>query len=101
MNIIVCMKEAWDPDAPQEAFRINESTKILECGGNVLKVVNPFDEQAIEAALRIKDSLGAKVTILNLGNDLDMVVAKKPLLMGADELVLLEDEALYFIYIIS
>jgi electron transfer flavoprotein beta subunit len=58
-----------------------------------LRVVNPFDEQAVEAALRIKDKTGAKVTVLSLGNNLDRVVVKKPLHMGADELILLEDEA--------
>jgi electron transfer flavoprotein beta subunit len=57
-------------------------------------VVSPFDEQATEAALRIKDKhSGSKITALSLGNKLLRDVIKKPLSMGADELILLEDEA--------
>jgi electron transfer flavoprotein beta subunit len=93
MNIIVCMKEVRDPDASPDAFKIDASTNTLVSLDSVLKVVNPFDEQAIEAALRIKDQTSAKVTVINLGKSLDMVVARKPLLMGADEFILLDDEA--------
>ena len=91
MNIIVCVKEVVDPEAPEEEFSLDADKGMLVPSGKVLTVTNPFDEQAIEAALRIKDKNGAKVTILSLGNALDRVVAKKPLLMGADALVLLED----------
>ncbi len=62
-------------------------------------VVNGFDEIATEAALRIKDSTDAHVTVLSVGDgftDAGGVVAvmKKPLSMGADELVLVKDAAL-------
>jgi electron transfer flavoprotein beta subunit len=93
MNIIVCIKEIPDPEATIESFRIDAANKVLVASSKVLKVVNPFDEQAVEAALRIKDKNGAKVTVLSLGNNLDRVVVKKPLHMGADELILLEDDA--------
>lgn len=93
MNIIVCVKEILDPEAPAEEFRLDAEKWELVASAKVIKVTNPFDEQAVEAALRIKDKnkTGTKVTILTLGNALDRVVVKKPLLMGADELVLLED----------
>jgi electron transfer flavoprotein beta subunit len=93
MNIVVCIKEIFDPEATIESFRLDQTNKVLVGSAKVLKVVNPFDEQAVEAALRIKDKIGAKVTALSLGNNLDRVVVKKPVHMGADELVLLEDEA--------
>ncbi len=93
MNIIVCIKEIADPEAPADSFRLDSEKKILACSPKVLRVINPFDEQAVEAALRIKDTIGAKVTALALGKGLDRVVVKKPLFMGADELILLEDEA--------
>ncbi|MBN1848403.1 MAG: electron transfer flavoprotein subunit beta/FixA family protein [Deltaproteobacteria bacterium] len=92
MNIIVCMKEVRDPDASSDVFKIDMNNNTLVSADNVLKVVNPFDEQAVEAALRIKDKTGAKVIVLNLGHQLDLVVARKPLLMGADEFILLDDE---------
>ncbi|MGD0658586.1 MAG: electron transfer flavoprotein subunit beta/FixA family protein [Syntrophorhabdales bacterium] len=93
MNIVVCIKEIYDPEATIDSFRLDSATRTLVSSAKVLKVVNPFDEQAVEAALRIKDKVGAKVTVLSLGNNLDRVVVKKPLHMGADELILLEDEA--------
>jgi electron transfer flavoprotein beta subunit len=93
MNIIVCIKEIPDPEAAIDSFRLDPANKVLVSSSKVLRVVNPFDEQAVEAALRIKDRIGAKVTVVSLGNNLDRVVVKKPLHMGADELILLEDEA--------
>ncbi len=93
MNIIVCIKQIADPEAPADSFKLDAENKIMACSPKVLKVVNPFDEQAIEAALRIKDKYGAKITAIALGNALDRVVVKKPLFMGADELILLEDPA--------
>ena len=93
MNIIVCVKEVADPEAPADSFRLDSDKKVLEASPKVLKVLNPFDEHAVEAALRIKDKREAHVTIISLGEKMDRVVAKKPLLMGADKLVLLEDEA--------
>lgn len=92
MNIVVCVKEITDPEATAESFTLDSDTNTLKPSGTVAKVLNPFDEQAVEAALRIKDQSGAKVTALCQGNDLDRVVVKKPVFMGADELILLEDE---------
>ncbi len=84
MNIVVCVKEICDPEATIDSYRLDQVQKALVSSSKVLKVVNPFDEQAVEAALRIKDKTGAKVTVLSLGNNLDRVVVKKPLHMCAD-----------------
>jgi electron transfer flavoprotein beta subunit len=56
-------------------------------------VIDPYGEYAVEAALKIKDAGDAKITIITKGNKLLREVVKKPLAMGADELILLEDEA--------
>lgn len=93
MNIIVCIKEIMDPELPAENFKIDPASNMALWPASVSPVINPFDEQAVEAALRIKDSLGAKITVLSLGNKLHREVVKKPLTMGADELILLEDDA--------
>ena len=93
MNMIVCCKQVLDPEAPPASFKIDSaSNKVIPPSG-VPPVISPFDEQAIEAALRIKDKQGGKITVISLGNNLVRDVVKKPLSMGADELVLLEDEA--------
>ncbi len=93
MNMIVCCKQVLDPEAPPASFRIDPATNKVIPPPGVPPVISPFDEQAVEAALRIKDKLGGKITILSLGNNLVRDVVKKPLSMGADELILLEDEA--------
>ena len=61
---------------------------------NQAPVINGFDEQAVEAALRLKEAAGdAHITVLSLGTSFALDVIKKPLAMGADDLVLLEDPA--------
>lgn len=91
MNIIVCVKQVPDPEAPPASFKVDAASNKMTLPPTVKPVVSPFDEQAVEAALRIKDAKGGKITVLSLGNNLVRDVIKKPVAMGADELVLLED----------
>lgn len=91
MNIIVCVKQVIDPEAPPSSFKI-DAAKKAEMRGAPL-VIDPYGEYAVEAALKLKDAGGGKITVLSLGVDLQREVVKKPLAMGADELILLEDEA--------
>ena len=93
MNMIVCVKQVIDPEAPPASFKINPSDNTVVPPPGVPPVISPFDEQAIEAALKIKDAQGGKITAISLGVNLLREVVKKPLSMGADELILLEDEA--------
>ena len=93
MDIIVCVKQVVDPEAPPSTFKIDASTNTVVPPPGVPPVISTFDEYAIEAALRIKEQVGGKVTALSLGANLLRDVVKKPLAMGADELILLEDPA--------
>jgi electron transfer flavoprotein beta subunit len=93
MKMIVCAKQVLDPEAPPASFKVDPNTNKVIPPQGVAPVVSPFDEQAVEAALRIKDKLGGEITVLSLGQNLLRDVVKKPLSMGADELILLEDEA--------
>ena len=93
MNMIVCVKQVPDPEAPPVSFKIDPITNNMISPTGFPPVISPFDEQAVEAALRIKDNNGGKITIISLGINLLRDVVKKPLSMGADELVLLEDPA--------
>jgi electron transfer flavoprotein beta subunit len=93
VNIIVCVKQVIDPEAPPSSFKVDEAGKKVVPPAGVPPVISPFDENAVEAALRIKDVQGGKITVLSMGANLLREVVKKPLSMGADELVLLEDEA--------
>ncbi len=92
-NMVVCCKQVIDPEAPPASFKIDPATNKVVPPPGVPPVISPFDEQAVEAALRIKDKHGGKITVISLGNNLLRDVVKKPLSMGADELILLEDPA--------
>jgi electron transfer flavoprotein beta subunit len=93
MNIIVCCKQVIDPEAPPASFKVDAARKTVTLPPSISPVIDPYAEYAVEAALRIKDAQGGKITALSLGTDLLPDVVKKPLSMGADDLVLLEDEA--------
>jgi electron transfer flavoprotein beta subunit len=93
MNIIVCIKQIIDPEAPSAKFKIDYSKNKVIPPQGLSPVISPFDEQALEAALRIKDTQECKVKAISLGLNLMRNVVKKALSMGADELILLEDEA--------
>lgn len=89
MNIIVCLKQV--PDT--EAVKLNPETNTLIRDG-VENIMNPFDKQALEAALMLKDKEGAKVTVLTMGLPQAADVLKEAIAMGADEGYLLSDRAL-------
>jgi electron transfer flavoprotein beta subunit len=93
MNMIVCIKQVVDPEAPPASFKIDTATNKAVSPPGVQPVISPYDEQAVEAALRIKDAQGGKITVVSLGADLLIDVLRKSLSMGADELILLQDEA--------
>ena len=93
VDMIVCVKQVVDPETPASAFRIDQEAGRAVATPGVPPVVNGFDENAVEAALRVKDAVGGSVTILSLGGEFVMDVMKKPLSMGGDRLVLVQDEA--------
>jgi len=92
MNLIVCAKQVIDPEAPPASFKIDAATNKAILSG-VPPIIDPYGEYAVEASLQIKDARGGKITAISLGTNLLREVVKKPLSMGADELILLEDEA--------
>jgi len=93
VNMIVCCKQVPDPEAPPAVFKVDTAANKMTLPPDVKPVISPFDENAMEAALRIKDKAGGKITVLSLGNNLVRDVIKKPLSVGGDELILLEDAA--------
>jgi electron transfer flavoprotein beta subunit len=91
LQIIVCIKQVPDPEGPVDAFKVDpEAKKIIPIG--IPPVINPFDENALEAAFRIKEAFGAKVTAISMGEKLAQPVLRKALAAGADDLILLVDQ---------
>ncbi len=90
IHIIICAKQVFDPDAPPSAFRVDaDNRKVVPEA--VPPVVNPFDQNALEAALRIKDQHGGKITIVSMGREPSKRVLNQIVATGADDLVLLQD----------
>lgn len=92
MNIIVCVKQIPDPETPASSFRVDEVAKRVVPAQGIPPVVNPYDPQATEAALRLKEAAGGgKVTVISLGPESARDAIKHALAMGADEGILLND----------
>lgn len=95
LRVVVCVKQVPDPDAPASAFTVDEAAKAVVTPPGTPPVVNGFDLHATEAALRVKDAGDdVEVTILAVGSDFVMDVVKRPLSMGANELILVDDDSL-------
>jgi electron transfer flavoprotein beta subunit len=87
------MKQVLDPEIPLSLFRIDPEARLAVAPKATPPVLSPFDENALEAALRIKDATEATVTVISLGKKFVRAVVTSPLAAGADGLVLLQDEA--------
>ncbi len=93
LQIVVTAKQVIDPEMPLSAFKVDRVAKQVSPPPNIPPVVNGFDENAVEAALRIKETQEATITVLSMGGSFSLDVMKKPLSMGADELLLLQDDS--------
>jgi electron transfer flavoprotein beta subunit len=93
MKILVCVKIVPDPEAPTSLFKVDtEAKKVIPAKGSP-PVLNPFDENALEAALKIKDSQASTISVMTLGQSIPRPIIRKALATGADELIVLEDAA--------
>ncbi|HEY0837373.1 MAG TPA: electron transfer flavoprotein subunit beta/FixA family protein [Azospirillum sp.] len=86
MHIVVCIKQV--PDSAQ--IRIHPVTNTIMRQG-VPAIINPFDLFSLEEALRLKDQVGARVTVLTMGPPMAEAALRKALSFGADDAVLLTD----------
>lgn len=89
MNTFVFIKRV--PDTESKIRIDHENNCIIEEGLNF--VMSPFDEYAVEEALQIREAKGGSVTVFSVGPEEAQVTLKKALAMGADEAVLIRDDA--------
>jgi electron transfer flavoprotein beta subunit len=89
VNITVCIKRT--PDTETRVAIADDGVSIDPKG--VKYIVSPYDEMAVEAALRTKESAGAgEVTVLTLGSEDSVETLRSGLAMGADAALLLQGE---------
>jgi electron transfer flavoprotein beta subunit len=85
LDVIVCVKRVPDTET---RIRIGDGGAVDPAG--VKFIVSPYDEYAVEAALRTKEGTGSgEVTLLTLGDEASQETLRGGLAMGADRAVLL------------
>jgi electron transfer flavoprotein beta subunit len=97
VNIVVCVKQIQDPEIAASVFRVDEDARKVIPVPGLPPVISPFDEQAVEAALRIRDAAGEdsgiEITVVTMGPEGARAVVKAALALGADKAVMLTDAA--------
>jgi len=90
MNIIVCVKRV--PETTDVDIVIDRSGKDIDKAGLVFDL-NEWDSYAIEEALRLKEKLGGRVTVVSMGGEESNESLRKCLAMGAEDAIRLSDPA--------
>lgn len=88
LNILICVKQVIDTGA---AIEIKDGAVQTE---GLPRVLNPYDEFAVEEAVRMKEADGeSTVTLISMGPENFKDTLRKGLAMGADKAVHLLDPA--------
>ena len=88
MNIVVCIKQV--PNTNEVKLDPVKGTLIRD---GVPSIMNPDDKAGLEAALRLKDTMGAHVTVISMGPPQADAVLREAMAMGADDGILVTDRA--------
>lgn len=86
MKIAVCVSHV--PDSATK-IKIAADTKTIDSAG-VTYIINPYDEFAVEEALKTKEKTGAEVIVISVGGEANKETIRKALAMGADTGILLK-----------
>jgi electron transfer flavoprotein beta subunit len=89
VDIVVLVKQVPDTETK---IRIGGDGKTIDTS-DVKWIMNPYDEYAVEAALRLQENAEATVTILSMGPERVVESIRTALAMGADQGVLVDDPA--------
>ena len=88
MKIVVCVKQV--PDTNE--VKLDPVTGTLIRDG-IPSIMNPDDKAGLEAALALKDKMGAEISVLSMGPPQAEAVLREALAMGADAAYLITDRA--------
>ncbi len=90
MEILVCVRRV--PDTSENEIQLNSAGNDIERDDLVYSVNEP-DNYAVEEALQIAARDGGNVTVVTVGGDEDEEVLRREMAMGANQGVLISDEA--------
>ena len=88
MKILVCLKQVPDTETK---IKVAADGKSLD-PADVKWITSPYDEYALEAALRLKESAGAEVTAATVGDDKAKDILRNAFALGADNAVLIKGD---------
>ncbi|MCC0783065.1 electron transfer flavoprotein subunit beta/FixA family protein [Clostridioides sp. ES-S-0108-01] len=88
MNIVVCIKQV--PDTTEVKLDPNTGTLIRD---GVPSIINPDDKAGLEESIKLKEEMGAHITVITMGPPQADMALKEALAMGADRAILLTDRA--------
>jgi electron transfer flavoprotein beta subunit len=91
MKLIVCVKQVPDTET---RVKIAPSGDAISEGDVANWIVSPYDEFAIEEAIRIKEAKGGEVVLLSAGPERALAALRTGLAMGADSAIHVKDAAL-------
>jgi electron transfer flavoprotein beta subunit len=90
MEILVCVKRV--PDTAENEIEVRSDGTDIE-RDDLVYSVNEWDNYAVEEAIQIRDNVGGSVTVVTVGDDESEEVLRREMAMGADNGVLLSDDA--------
>ncbi len=90
MEILVCVKRV--PDTSENEIEVNSDGSDIE-RDDLVYSVNEWDNYAVEEAIQIRDKVGGTVTVVTVGDEEDEEVLRRQMAMGADQGLLLSDDA--------
>ena len=89
MKILVFVNHVPDTETK---VKVGADSKSIDPTG-VNYMLNPYDEFAVEEALKTKQTFGGEVVVVSLGGDANKETLRKALAMGCDKAVLLKDNS--------
>jgi electron transfer flavoprotein beta subunit len=96
LHVIVCLKSVLDPEGVNSyalwgRLEVDESGRSFR-SVEIPRIVNAYDEQALEVALRLRDAgVDCRITALTVGPESSLAMLRRAIAMGADDCVLIDD----------
>src|SRR5438105_2862568 len=90
MHVVVPLKQVHDPNTPTNFMSVGSNGKSLELHSAATQVLNAYDANALEAAIKLKEEHGGEVTVLSVGDQRSIAHIRRAIAMGADRGILIE-----------
>lgn len=96
LHVVVCLKSVLDPEGVNSyalwgRLEVDDSGRSFR-SAEIPRIVNAYDEQALEVALRLRDA-GADccITALTVGPETSLPMLRRAIAMGVDDIALIDD----------